>query len=107
MTFITQEHGVDLAMAAYWDQIGKSLPEIIPREGRRWIIEDVDVISSAKYIWQGRLSPWGWGKSFQGLQEFAFLSIKDPMPWVIRYTCYLPGNGLVKLERLLEETWGV
>ncbi|MCX7053019.1 MAG: hypothetical protein NTU56_02245 [Proteobacteria bacterium] len=84
-TFVTRQRGVDLALAAYWDQIGQSIPEKIPREGRRWIIEDSDLISSLKYHRLGRLSLWEWVKSFRGLEEFAFLSFRDPLPWMKRY----------------------
>jgi hypothetical protein len=56
---------------------------IIPREGRRWMIEDFDLISSNDYYQEGTLSFGDWFRSLKGLEEAAWFNRKDLRPFFV------------------------
>lgn len=76
------EDGMDVARALYLDLLGHAVPRVVPREGRRWIIEDCDLESSLDYYREGSLSVGQWLKSFKGVEEGAWFSWKDPAPFL-------------------------
>ncbi|RJQ84717.1 MAG: hypothetical protein C4519_04470 [Desulfobacteraceae bacterium] len=80
--FVAQ-NGLDVVRALYLDMTGQNVPSTPSREGRRWIIEDYDVISSLHYHNEGNLSLYNWIKSFKKLEEAAWFNRNDPMPFVI------------------------
>jgi predicted ATP-grasp superfamily ATP-dependent carboligase len=67
--------------ALYLDLTGHEVPKTSPREGRRWLIEDMDIISSLHYRREGTLSIEEWIKSFRGVEEAAWFSWRDPVPF--------------------------
>jgi len=71
---------MDVARALYLDLTGQTVPPSSPRYGRKWIVEDSDVVSSIRYFRAGKLTFRDWLRSFQGIQETAFLSLGDPAP---------------------------
>lgn len=87
------ENGMDVVEALYLDLTGQELYPIIPREGRRWVIEDLDIISSYHYYCEGTLRFSEWLRSFKRIEEGAWFHWKDPLPF------------LMMLERLLKKTF--
>ncbi len=77
------ENNMDVIRSLYLDLTGQTQPDIIPREGRRWIIEDYDLISSYDYYTEGTLKFMDWIKSFKNLEEGAWFSLRDPMPFLV------------------------
>jgi predicted ATP-grasp superfamily ATP-dependent carboligase len=74
------ENGMDVARAFYLDLTNQ---EVIPspaKEGRKWIVEDLDLVSSYRYFREGKLSVSEWIRSFRGIEEAAFISTDDPFP---------------------------
>jgi D-aspartate ligase len=77
------ENGMDVVRSLYLDLTGQDqIRPVIPREGRRWVIEDFDIISSFHYHQEGTLGCAEWLKSFRGLEEGAWFNWKDPRPFV-------------------------
>jgi len=76
------EGDIDVVKALYLDLTGQPLPMIIPREGRRWLIEDYDLTSSHDYYQEGTLRFWDWVRSFKGVEEAAWFNRRDPYPFV-------------------------
>ena len=74
------ENDHDVVKALYLDLTGQEQPPIVPREGRRWAIEDYDLISSLDYYREGTLRPMEWIKSYRRLEELAWFDWKDPAP---------------------------
>lgn len=70
----------DVAKALYLDFTGQPQPPVVRREGRRWLIEDFDLISSYHYYREGVLKPTAWIRSFRGVEETAWFSWRDPIP---------------------------
>jgi predicted ATP-grasp superfamily ATP-dependent carboligase len=75
------DNGLDVVRALYLDLTGQNITHSSPIEGRRWMIEDYDLISSIRYYQEGSLRFGEWLGSFRGVQEFAYLSLKDPLPF--------------------------
>jgi len=80
--FVAQD-GRDLSHYMYLDVTGQDVGTVIPREGRRWAIEDKDLISAFKCYLEGRLTWRNWIRSFANVQEFTWLYWKDPLPAVL------------------------
>jgi len=77
------ENGMDVVRSLYLDLTDqKPIRSIIPREGRRWVIEDYDIISSLHYYQEGSLRFGEWLRSFKGVEEGAWFNWKDPVPFL-------------------------
>ncbi len=73
-------NGMDVARALYLDLTGQPIVSSAALEGRKWIVEDLDMVSSFRYYREGGLTIRSWLKSLRGIDEAAFLSIRDPLP---------------------------
>ena len=76
------ENDMDVVKSLYLDLTGQDQFAIVPREGRRWLIEDFDLISSFHYFQEGTLNLRDWARSFKGVEEAAWFNWKDPRPFV-------------------------
>jgi predicted ATP-grasp superfamily ATP-dependent carboligase len=74
------EKGLDVARALYLDVTGQTIPSADVGEGRKWIVESNDLVSSWNDFRDGQLSPGGWWSSLQGLQEGVWLDSDDLKP---------------------------
>lgn len=78
------ENGMDVVRCLYMDLTGQEIANpIIPKEGRRWAIEDFDIISSFHYHEEGTLGICDWMTSFKRLEEAAWFSWRDPAPAMV------------------------
>lgn len=77
------DNDMDVVRALYLDLGGQALPESKAREGRRWMIEDLDLISSYHYYKEGTLSIGQWLRSFRGVEEAMWFSWRDPKPFLL------------------------
>lgn len=78
------EDDLDVVRALYLDLTGQDMPvEVVPREGRRWLIEEFDLISSVHYYQEGVLTFGSWIKSFRKVEESAWFAWKDPVPFLL------------------------
>ena len=73
-------NGMDVARAMYSDLTGQEVrvAEAIP--GRKWIVEDRDLVSSFHYFRDGNLLIAEWLRSYRGLRELSWVSFTDPLP---------------------------
>lgn len=79
--FVDKE-GLDSVRALYLDLTGQSVPACVPREERKWLIEDMDIISSYHYYREGTLSLGDWLRSFKGVEEAMWFRWRDPWPFL-------------------------
>ncbi len=79
--FVT-ENGMDVVRAMYLDLTGQPIAQAEAREGRKWMVEDLDALSSLRYLLDGKLTLKQWMRSFRGIAESAFFAIDDPLPFV-------------------------
>jgi len=74
---------MDVVRALYKDLTGQLVLKRPPREGRKWVIENYDIVSSLHYYQEGSLGIGDWLRSFKGVEEGAWFSWKDPMPFIL------------------------
>ena len=74
------ENGLDVARALYLDVTGQTVPPGQVSEGRKWVVETNDIVSSWTQFRERKLSPSGWFGSLQGVQEGAWLALDDMAP---------------------------
>jgi len=79
----------DVCRDQYLDMTDQTRTRARPREGRRWLIEDYDIVSSWDYYQEGSLDFQGWLDSFRGVEESAWWWWRDPMPFVARLREFL------------------
>ncbi len=73
-------NGMDVARALYLDLTGQPIIHAPTPEGRRWIVEDLDLVSSFRYHREGAL-PWSrWWVSLRGINEAAYFAVDDFLP---------------------------
>lgn len=91
---LTEAAGVPLLYTMYCDALGLPLPPNREQlyKGTKWISFHRDLQASWKYYKDGKLSITNWIKSVYGVNSFAVLSIRDPMPFLS-----LIGDGLTGL----------
>jgi len=96
----TADNDMDVVRSLYLDLTGQAQPDYIPREGRRWMIENYDVISTLHYFHEGSLSFGAWLRSFKGVQEAAWFDWHDPLPFVVMVGAFIKRAFLWSLKML-------
>src|SRR5207245_10504006 len=74
------EHGMDVARALYLDLTGRQVIPGTAREGRKWVVEDQDLVSCLRYHQQGKLTFKQWLDSFRGVEEAGYYASDDLAP---------------------------
>ncbi len=86
--------GTDVLRALYLDLTGQEVPASSPHEGRRWVVEPLDIASSLTYGRRGDITMGTWARSFRGVREAAWFATDDPLPflalWVQLLLDWLP-----------------
>jgi predicted ATP-grasp superfamily ATP-dependent carboligase len=73
-------NGIDVARALYLDLTGQPVARAASREGRKWIVEDADLISAVRYWRDGRLTLREWARSLRSIDEGAYFATDDLRP---------------------------
>ncbi len=94
--------GMDVVRALYLDLTGQPVPPARPVEGRRWLVEDFDLRSCARYFRDRRLTAREWLRSFAGVEEAAWFASDDPAPFA-----QMCGRNLAQAARKLGKRLGV
>jgi D-aspartate ligase len=75
--------GLDAVRAAYLDLTGQPVRAGAPRTGRRWIVENWDLIGARRYLASGRLTAREYRRSLRGVEEGAWAARDDPAPFAM------------------------
>jgi D-aspartate ligase len=76
-------NGLDCARALYLDLTGQPVTPAQAAEGRKWVVEDFDLISAFR-SWRDRtLTLKNWVTSLDGIQETACFALDDPLPFLL------------------------
>lgn len=86
-------NGMDVVRALYLDLTGQPVPRGVPREGRKWIVEQFDLLSSLQYGWSGKLTLAKWARSLHGIEEGAWFAWDDPVPFAAMCLASLVKTG--------------
>jgi D-aspartate ligase len=73
--------GMDVVRAMYLDLTGQPVRAGRSREGRKWVVENFDPVSSVTYYRDRRLSVADWLRSLRGIEEGSWLALDDPAPF--------------------------
>lgn len=73
--------GLDVVRALYSDLTGQSIKAGTIEEGRKWLVEPFDVVSSIRYWRDGNLKIMDWAKSFKGVEEAQWFALDDMGPF--------------------------
>jgi predicted ATP-grasp superfamily ATP-dependent carboligase len=82
-------NGMDVVRALYLDLTGQPVKRGAVREGRKWIVEQSDLLSSLRYGRLGKLTPSQWVGSLDGIEEGAWFARDDPLPLAAMCLAYL------------------
>lgn len=74
-------NGMDVVRALYRDLTGQPVIIGTLREGRKWLVEPFDVVSSIRYWREGDLKLANWLRSFQGVEEAQWFARDDMRPF--------------------------
>jgi D-aspartate ligase len=90
------ENGLDVARSMYLDLTGQPQPPlpVVPRWGRKWIVEDQDVESCLDYRREGSLTFRQWFSSLRGVEEAAWFAADDVGPFLLM--CWELGRRIVR-----------
>jgi D-aspartate ligase len=74
-------NGMDVVRALYLNLTEQPVRRGVPREGRKWIVEQSDLWSSLQYGLVGKLTLTQWIRSLRGIEEGAWLARDDLVPF--------------------------
>lgn len=77
--FVSEDR-MDVVRALYLDLTGQPLSPGRTPDGRKWMVEDFDLVASLLYRREGMLTVREWVRSLEGIQESAFFALDDPLP---------------------------
>jgi D-aspartate ligase len=78
----TAENGMDVARAEYLHFTRQPVPASTMCVGRKWIVEDADLVSCVQYYRDGVLTLYDWLAGYAGIQECAWFASDDVMPFL-------------------------
>lgn len=88
---------MDVVRALYLDLTGHKVRAGRVVEGRKWVVENFDAVSSPTYIRDGSFTFRGWLGSYMGVREAAWFAVKDMRPFLAMawrsIRSALPGRG--------------
>jgi predicted ATP-grasp superfamily ATP-dependent carboligase len=88
--------GMDVVRAEYLDFTGQRVPQSSICAGRKWIVEDADVVSAAQYYRDRALTLRECLGSYRGIQEGAWFAGDDWSPFL-----HLVGGSFARVFRRL------
>lgn len=74
-------NGMDVVRAMYLDLTGCPVPELAPKDGRKWMLEAAEILAYRHYRRDG-MGVLAWLRSLRGLEEGATFSLNDPVPFL-------------------------
>ncbi|GAC1345835.1 MAG: hypothetical protein NVSMB27_08490 [Ktedonobacteraceae bacterium] len=100
---LVDSRGMDVARALYLDLTGQPVVPGEPREGRKWVVENFDLLSSPTYCRNGKLSVGEWMRSYRGVEETMWFARDDLAPFIMMgWSSIQWGIG-----RFCEKVWNV
>jgi D-aspartate ligase len=94
--FVSQ-NGMDVVRALYQDMTGRRVVPGFTSEGRKWIVEDFDLMSASYYHRHRQLTLREWASSLRGIEETAYFAKDDLAPvWGI---CMFNGRKILGRAR--------
>lgn len=80
---LQDRQGLDVLRACYLDLTGQPVSQREISEGRKWVVENNDLICFNRYRKDGKITFWQWLRSFRGLEEAAWFAWDDLIPFLL------------------------
>jgi predicted ATP-grasp superfamily ATP-dependent carboligase len=80
---LSSKDEIDSARAIYMKMTGQTFVASQGIEGRKWVVEDFDLISALGNWWHRRITVREWLKSFRDVDEVACFALDDPLPFLL------------------------
>ena len=99
-------NGMDVTRAEYLHFTGQPVPRSLLCRGRKWILEDADLVSCIRYYRDGALNLREWRASYRGIQECAWYAADDIVPFLRMCPAFLmrPFRKILRKARALFRT---
>jgi|GEM_PF-368498 len=94
------QNGIDIVRAFYFDSTNQSFFFSSATNGRRWFVEDKDILSSFHYKKYGHLSIREWLKSFKGAEEAGYFAKDDLLPFINMFSHHVKKSSLRLLKKI-------
>ncbi len=78
----TSTDGLDVVRAMHLDLTGRSVPATTVSDGRKWVDERNDLVTSVRMLREGTLGPLAWARDLRGVREGAWWAADDPLPFL-------------------------
>ncbi len=79
----TATNGMDVARALYLDMTGQPVTPSQAADGRKWLVEDFDLLSALRSLRDRTLNLKDYVRSLRGVQEAACFALDDPLPFLL------------------------
>jgi predicted ATP-grasp superfamily ATP-dependent carboligase len=97
--------GMDVVRALYLYLTGQPVQPGSFREGRKWIVEQADLISSLRYARLGKLTLAKWAASLRGIEEGAWFAWDDLLPFAAMCLLSLELGGRKVIDQTRQRAW--
>jgi len=97
-------NGMDVVRALYLDLTDQPVKRGTLREGRKWVVEQNDLVTSLGYGRLGSLTLTEWIRSLRGIEEGAWFARDDPVPFAAM-CIYFVGRIVRKLKDWASAAW--
>jgi predicted ATP-grasp superfamily ATP-dependent carboligase len=74
---------LDVLRAYYLDLTGQAVTQDEVSDGRKWVVENNDLLAFKRYRKDGKITFWKWLRSFRGVREGAWFAWGDPIPFLL------------------------
>ena len=75
--------GMDVVRACYLDLTGQPVEAEAAQEGRKWLVENQDLMVLPQYLRDGKLTVGEWLRSLRGVRETAWFDRLDLSPFLV------------------------
>lgn len=96
-------NGLDVMRAMYLDLTGGAVPPVLPKDGRKWMLEAGEILSLRHYRRDG-LTTRAWLRTLRGLEEGATFSLRDPAPFLTAMRILAKDTVAARARRLRSAT---
>lgn len=74
--------GLDVVRSLYLHMTGQPFHTSVPCWGRKWLVEDMDLVSCYGYYRDGNITLGRWLRSLKAVAETAYFDHRDPLPCI-------------------------